>query len=372
MRISSNFDSGSIDVVSMQADGTIDLKLRRDSHADIWQWFHFRLQGAAGKRVQLRFTNCGSSTYPDGWIGYRPMMSYDRRNWFRTEGYYADGVLTVPLTPQHDSLYLAYFEPYSWERHLDLLARADSNRHAKVIDLGTTVEGRDLNAIVAGNAKRGHPPVWVIARQHPGETMAEWFIEGLLDRLLDNDDAIAKALLAEAQFVIVPNMNPDGSVGGNLRTNAAGANLNREWSTPSMESSPEVYLVREHLQKTGCRLFLDIHGDENLPYVFADGLSGVPDLPAAVLRKERQFCADLLSASDDFQTEFGYAPDKFSNELLKLANKWVGHHCGCVALVLEMPFKDNAAKPDERAGWSSARSKALGAAILQPIRNALA
>ena len=32
-------------------------------------------------------------------------------------------------------------------------------------------------------------------------------------------------------------MNPDGSVRGNLRTNAAGANLNREWMTPSTPSA---------------------------------------------------------------------------------------------------------------------------------------
>ena len=33
---------------------------------------------------------------------------------------------------------------------------------------------------------------------------------------------------------IVPNMNPDGSRRGHLRTNAAGSNLNREWKNPTM------------------------------------------------------------------------------------------------------------------------------------------
>lgn len=32
-------------------------------------------------------------------------------------------------------------------------------------------------------------------------------------------------------FRIVPHMNPDGAVMGHLRTNAVGANLNREWAT---------------------------------------------------------------------------------------------------------------------------------------------
>lgn len=35
-------------------------------------------------------------------------------------------------------------------------------------------------------------------------------------------------------------MNPDGSYRGHLRTNASGANLNREWKEPTLEKSPEV------------------------------------------------------------------------------------------------------------------------------------
>lgn len=38
----------------------------------------------------------------------------------------------------------------------------------------------------------------------------------------------------------MPNMNPDGSIRGHLRTNAKGANLNREWKEPTEERSPEV------------------------------------------------------------------------------------------------------------------------------------
>ena len=51
IKISQNFDSGAIDVVRADSAGAIDLKLRKDSHADIHQWFHFRLQGAAGQAV---------------------------------------------------------------------------------------------------------------------------------------------------------------------------------------------------------------------------------------------------------------------------------------------------------------------------------
>jgi murein tripeptide amidase MpaA len=98
------------------------------------------------------------------------------------------------------------------------------------------VDGRDMNLVVIGNPE-AEKKIWVIARQHPGETMAEWFVEGMLDALLDNANPVSRKLLQRAVFYVVPNMNPDGSVRGNLRTNAAGANLNREWMTPSASSA---------------------------------------------------------------------------------------------------------------------------------------
>lgn len=54
-------------------------------------------------------------------------------------------------------------------------------------------------------------------------------MQGFLRRLLDRDDALARSLRARATFRLVPCMNPDGAFRGHLRTNAGGANLNREW-----------------------------------------------------------------------------------------------------------------------------------------------
>ena len=202
--------------------------------------------------------------------------------------------------------------------------------------------------------------------------MAEWFIEGLLERLLDGADPVARRIREHACLYIVPNMNPDGAVRGNLRTNAAGANLNREWRAPTRERSPEVDCVRERMIETGCGLFLDIHGDESLPYVFIDGSEMVPGVPDSIAAQQQAFLDALCDASPDFQTTEGYTADRFGEEMLTLATKWVADRFGCVSLTLEMPFKDNALLPDGKTGWSSARSKRLGAAMLQPILKQLA
>jgi murein tripeptide amidase MpaA len=366
IKISSQFDAGAIEIVSATSASAIDLNIRKDSHADITQWFYFRLQGAQGEPCTIRFLNAGQSAYPAGWEDYRACASYDRVNWFRVPTTFDGQVMTIAHTPAMDSVYYAYFEPYSFERHLELMDRAQMLDNVRMVDLGNTVDGRDFNMLVIGDPQAAKK-VWVIARQHPGETMAEWFVEGMLDALLDPAHPFGRQLLKESVFYVVPNMNPDGAARGNLRTNGAGANLNREWLNPSMERSPEVFLVKAKMHETGCDLFLDVHGDEGLPYVFVAGSEALPNFSPEQAAAQRRFMDDFMIASPDFQDVHGYPPAPYTDEVLTMGSPHITHAFGCLSLTLELPFKDNANDPDEQVGWDGARSARLGAAVLQPV-----
>lgn len=371
MKISTQFDAGSVTVTDLSDPSNIRLNLRPDNASDFAQWFYFRLQGAAYQNCVMHFENAASSAYPDGWQDYQAVASYDRSNWFRVPSRYENGVFTIEHTPLANSVYYAYFEPYSHEQHLNLLGDAQGSGLCQIDDLGSTVQGRDINLLTIGNQVASDLKVWIIARQHPGETMAEWFIEGLLGRLLDPQDPTARALLDRATFYIVPNMNPDGSVLGNLRTNAAGANLNREWLEPTVERSPEVYYVREKMRETGVDLFLDIHGDEAIPFVFVAGTEGVPSYDERIAALETQFKTAFAAASPDFQDEHGYDKDAPGQANLSMATAWVGENFRCLAYTLEMPFKDNDNLPDDDFGWNGQRSLRLGEAVLSAVLNVL-
>ena len=320
--------------------------------------------------VKLRFLNAGSCAYPKGWDGYRVVASYDRQLWFRIDTAFDGQVMTANLTPDTNSIYFAYFEPYSYERHLDLLGSATESEHVQSEFLGHTVDGRDMNVLHitdASSALANKKNIWLIARQHPGETMAEWFVEGFLERLLDVDDPVSRVLLAKCVFHVVPNMNPDGAVRGNLRTNAAGANLNREWQTPTLARSPEVFLVRQKMLDIGVDFCLDAHGDEGLPYNFVAGSEGNPDYTPRIEQLENAFKTAWLAASPDFQTEQGYGVVAQGAANPTLATNWIAQQFGCLAFTIEMPFKDNANLPDAGVGWSGERSRKLGAGTLLPI-----
>lgn len=367
VHISAAFDSGNIEVENASDPSDIRLSIRKDGLADFFQWFHFRVVGAKGVPLTMRIANAGAASYPKGWEGYRAVVSEDRQRWFRVDTEYDGKGLTIRHTPTTDSLHVAYFTPYSMERHKDLVERAQTSPLVRLEVPGTSVEGQDIDLLHVGEAGPGKPNFWLIARQHPGESMAEWFVEGFLDRVLDPADGAARALLGKAALHVVPNMNPDGTALGNLRVNAAGANLNREWAEPSEAKSPEVFHVRRRMREIGVDLCLDAHGDEGLPYNFIAGFDGVPDVSRARLAVMERFKDSLAAINPDFQTAHGYPKAPPGKGNLTTSTGHLAHALGAVSMTLEMPFKDAANAPDPVVGWSAERSIALGRSALDAM-----
>lgn len=364
MHISANFDAGNIEVINAEDQTNIQLAIRPDVGGEFFQWFNFRLSGEVGEQYVLNIMNAGKASYLAGWEDYQAVASYDREYWFRLPTSYKDGKLTITAELACESIQIAYFAPYSYERHQDLLAAVQVHPLACLEHLGETLDKRDLTLVKVGDGDSKKRSIWITARQHPGETMAEWLVEGLLNSLLDEDNATAKLLLEKANFYIVPNMNPDGSVRGHLRTNAVGTNLNREWANPSLEKSPEVFHVINKMEETGVDLFYDVHGDEALPYVFLAGSQGTPSYNDRLAHLRDKFSKVLKLASADFQSEFGYDIDAPGTANMTIATHWVAERFDCLANTLEMPFKENANLPFEDTGWSPERSIKLGEASL--------
>lgn len=366
--ISSAFDSGNIEVVDQPAPDHVRLRIRPDAGGEFLQWFHFRLAGARGRAVRMDIIGLEKSAYPGGWPGYRARVSDDRETWVQADTTYdkaADGgTMTIRVTPRHDALWCAYFAPYSLERHHDLIARTAMQPGVIATVLGHSLDGRPIDCLELGEGPR---TVWLYARQHPGESMAEWWIEGALAELTHRASPLARSLRAKARFHIVPNMNPDGSFRGYLRTNAAGANLNREWANPTPERSPEVLAVRNRMDETGVDFALDVHGDEALPHVFIAGFEGIPGVTNAQLDLLARYQAQLCRHSPDFQTKVGYPVTPAGKANLSMSTNHVAHRFGCVSATLEMPFKDALELPDAEQGWSPARSRHLGRACLAAL-----
>ncbi len=367
MKISSNFDAGNIEVIEAVNPGNIRLCIAKDNKSDFYQWFYFRLTGAKGQLCAMTIENAGGAAYARGWEGYQACASYDREEWVRVSTTYHDGEITIQHIPESDSVYYAYFAPYSMERHHSLVSQAAEDERVSLHVIGETLDGQDMDLLTIGDMAVGKKVIWVIARQHPGETMAEWFVEGFLERLLDEEDALSRSLLEKAVFYVVPNMNPDGSRRGHLRTNAKGANLNREWENPNVATCPEVFYVRGKMDETGIDLVLDVHGDEALPYNFIACFEGIPDPDEAKLDLAYEYQRQLMQYNPDFQMEYGYPKDTPGTANMTVGTHQLAHRFQAVAMTLEMPFKDTANCPRPETCWSPRRCRKLGHSNLDAL-----
>ena len=397
---SSCFDGGNGKLVTISDVGGLPImrvNITNDPYTEVdgrahKMWFHFKvsnLRGLQGKPLTVVLPNAGDCSYPGGWGGealkgtpegaapYRACFSVDRQNWLRlNDTSYEGGELRMTLDAKAepalegaDFVYLAYFAPYSQEQHMDLMATVvASSAKATVRTIGHTLDGADMELVtVRGSAKdEDAKKVWFIARQHPGESQASWWIDGFLRRLLDPSDPIANALLAKAVVHVVPMMNPDGARRGYLRTNAAGANLNREWQTPKLDYSPEVFHVLREMHEEGLDFCLDVHGDEALPYNFIAGGEGCPCWSDRLAALQKEWCDAYERTNPDFQQVEGYPVDKPNEANLAIGSNGMCQAFDALVMTMEMPFKDNANAPDMKVGWSADRCRRLGEAALDP------
>jgi len=404
--ISEAYDGGNGQLLKTEVDNngetTVFVNIRKDPYTELeeknhFQYFSFR--STVGlvtepKTVKYVLANAGEASYAHAWEDSTTFISTnpsDPLSWTRkldTTYDSTSGELSWTHTHnQNETVYFAYFPPYSHERHNNLIAKVSAaaasptpTTDISIESLGQTLDKREMECIKVG---KGKSICWIIHRQHPGEPMAEFYAEGLLDRLLGlstagSVDGLVRRVTAEDMytFYIVPCMCPDGAVRGHLRTNAGGQNLNREWAptgdpsspdyydAPTLERSPEVYHILQKMDQTGCDVFLDIHGDEALPFNFLAGSEGCPNWSTRLQHLHGALLAAYSRDNSDMQIPISYEPEEVGEGRMNVCSNQIAVRYDCLAATLEMPFKDCLSNVDPVRGWNPARSMQLGASIL--------
>lgn len=335
MKIDADFECGNILVEGLN-DTEAVLNIRPDTGAKFYQWFYFKVTGSPGAERKFRIANASGASYPRAWNGYRALASYNEVDWFRAPTEYDGTSLTITHAAREAATSYAFFVPYLSTRRDALLKDCEASPRVSRRAIGKSVQGRPLDLVVVGDETRPVKKVWVITRQHAGEPMAEWASEGMLRRLIDPTDAVAKAILDKATFFVVPNINPDGSALGNLRANANGVDLNRAWDKPS-DQCPEIIAGLRAIEQTGVDYMLDMHGDEERPFIW---------LSHPTVTQSPQ----LQQIQRQFETEMGKrepalrpAPqliESVSPGDLGMSSNYFTTNYKCPVWIVELPIKD--------------------------------
>jgi hypothetical protein len=231
---------------------------------------HFLLHARPGSKLTLEFMNLDNV-----WNGQAGSVAGE----LKTLNISEDGRVwrTVPtdslpgnrvqlrVEMRGPRLYVARVEPYRLSDLDRLLTSLSGNRSVQISPIGKTVAGRTLEIIRIGDPAAPYR-VFVRARAHPWESGSNWVAQGLLQRLLKQDDQ-AKAFLKVFSLYVLPMANKDGVARGGTRFNLNGKDLNRGWDGPAdPQLAPENAALERWLEgmiAAGRRphLALELHND---------------------------------------------------------------------------------------------------------------
>lgn len=344
-------------------DGCVVVAPEADPDGEHCQWFAFRTADEEREGGLVR-VDTRPMTWPEALKDYNVFASFEDKPWRRVSSVFNEDDETLdfwhPSGVRRASF--ALWEPYLPERRRRLLARMRRAHGVSVIELGRSNDDEPIDAIRAHGA--GDRVVWVIARQHPGEVMAEWFAEGFCERIADTSDPVARAVRSLSTVMIVPCVNIDGAARGHHRVNAEGVDLNRSWLDAD-ERAPEVLAVRAAIEDTGVHWFLDVHGDERTERAFAARDEGNPSYTEAIAALEARYVDRLDELWPEFDRESGYPLDAPGEADLRCAANYVGERFDCPALTIELPFNG------ARGGWTSRDARKFGHASVEALLAAL-
>jgi hypothetical protein len=272
--VDTSFENASPLWYAFAADGTLDIHLlydhERGSVNRAAGHIHFLLHGAAGAKVTLEFRNLENV-----WNG-RPgsvarelktlVISENGRDWrsVATESLAGDR-LRLSIVMPGPRLYVARVEPYRVSDLDHLLEAIRGNPRVRIEPIGKTAAGRPLEMIRIGDDRAPYR-VFVRARAHPWEAGSSWVAQGLIQRLVKDDEEV-KRFLGRYTVYVMPMANKDGVARGMTRFNLLGKDLNRNWDRPAdPDLAPENAALERWLEASiaagrGPHLALELHND---------------------------------------------------------------------------------------------------------------
>ncbi len=226
MEIDSDFPGGNIMVVSVSEEGAALRPELRDTPVP-WFYWYFRVRGGAGRVTTFRFDT------PDCVVGaLGPAWSLDggrRWQWLGAKAVVGNG-FRCALPEGSEEVRFAVAFPYLQANLEAFLARGLPSPYLSQETLCATSAGRKAELLRAG-CLDGEPRarVLVTARHHACESMASFVLEGLLQAVLEKDEA-GRVLRECVELLAVPFVDKDGVENGDQGKSRTPHDHNRDYA----------------------------------------------------------------------------------------------------------------------------------------------
>ena len=266
LRVDADYPGGNIVVDKIEGN-------RISVHQDLrhtrgwWFYWNFRVRGAAGRRVEVRFTNrnviglCGPAVSADAgrnwsWLGAEADGRAERTDNGASFAY------RVPADA--DEVRFCFAIPYQEVDLERFLKRHEANPHLQVQKHCETRKGRKVRRLHLGKVD-GEPKhrIALTCRHHACEMMNSWCLEGILEEILaDSEDG--RWFRENVEVAAVPFMDKDGVEEGDQGKNRKPHDHNRDYIEDPIY--PSVRALTEFLPEWSARK-LRITLDMHCPYI---------------------------------------------------------------------------------------------------------
>lgn len=273
-----DFEGAAVQDFRVDRSGNIHFSMPENPGGDERLWFYFKL--TASELISPTFViENAEYAHQHNWDVVRPVVSVDGLNWIRVEDAgLSDGAtlasrIAAKLTGREPvfqfkspveskELWVAYSYPYFTTELDQYLSGIQVDRRVTVSVLGKSEEGRDIQFISIENpessTESARTNIWVICREHPGETPASFVLEGFINDLLAQP--LESSLLSRFRFNIVPLFNTDGASNGYYYRNSGGIDIAQDWgSFESVEVQQLYRAMLDDLNSNTVDLVLNLH-----------------------------------------------------------------------------------------------------------------
>ena len=300
LRWSVDFESGTAENFHYRDDWSIGFSIPYEPGGEEYLWFYFKLYNSAREGLEFVLENAaGAHQTGVRWDITRPTFSADGHTWFRAQEINYNGTVFRFRSPiVASTLWVAYCYPYTNTDLASFVETIQNSNNINISVLGKSQEQRDIIAIHVIEDGDTHeirkPLIWVIGREHPGETPLSYVCEGIVEALLHST---AGELLRQVyDFTVIPMLNVDGVFHGFYYHSAGGINLARDWiAFESPEASVLHDSLLEDIQAHGVRLLINLHSanDPTKGHYFLV----IPE--ENLTYEDRQFQRQLLRAANN-------------------------------------------------------------------------
>ena len=222
-------------------------------------WFYFKVRDIdTSQKTVLTVKTTQVYIAPD-----YPVYSYDNKKWNRLK---TDSIVGNYKYYSHkfssDSFWFATGYPYTYSRMLNMVEKLSIFNFVDTSTLCNSEAGLRVPLVsISEDTSKADYMMWIIARQHAFESVANYFLEGMIDFLSDTiSDAVY--FRRKIRTFVVPMMDVDNVWRGASGRMQKPVDFNRDWTDTSYWNA--VKTVKSKIffysKKYEYLVFVDVHG----------------------------------------------------------------------------------------------------------------